>query len=151
MSNSLKLRKIQSKDISEVIKILEGQIGKEYFKDIRRELEDCLRGTCSGIVAKHGNELVGYASWRKRVEAAYLETIVVKENQHGRGIGRFLLNEVEQEVTHRGIGLLNSVTDSDALKTIGFYLKNGFQISGYVDNEFIAGTKQVHLCKFLGK
>jgi GNAT superfamily N-acetyltransferase len=139
-----------TKNVCSLFKILDGQIGKMYFEEIQQELEDIRLGRAHGFFAfDKTNGVLGYASWRKRVEVAYLETIVVKLGYQGQGIGSKLHNELEKDVIEKKINLLNVVTDADAQKTISFYLKNNFEISGYVDNEFILDTKQVHLTKRL--
>jgi len=148
------IRDINPNDFDDIKKILKDQIGNQYSKELELELKDIESGRVNGIVAvSKDTGLCGYASWRYRVESAYLETIAVDNKLQSQGIGGRLLRIIEQIILDEkpGITLLNVVTDSDALRTINFYIKNKFVPSGIVQDEFIPGTSQIHLSKKLSE
>jgi len=151
MEQTSSIRKVKQRDLELILGVLKGQIGEMYFGDIKKEVDDICAGKAIGFVAEMNGTITGYVCCRKRVEVAYLETIAVKPRYQGKGFGRRLLEEAIETIKkeYPDIKVLNVITDTDAHKTIGFYLKNGFEISGYVSDEFIFGVRQAHLVKII--
>lgn len=142
------IRKAELGDLESVLDVMRGEIDEAYFEDIAQEVWDISAGKAECFVAEAGSEVIGYASWRKKVQVAYLETIAVKPAYQGKGVGSRLLQEVIASIKEKepDVTLLNVITDADAPDAIKFYLKNGFAVSGLVEDEFIEKQAQVHLC-----
>lgn len=144
------IRNIKKSDFNLILNILKNEMGKGYLDELKQEMEDCLiQKKIQGYVLLKNNDLVGYISWREKIKVAYLETIVINTNYQNKGMGTKLLNYVLDCIKQKNIQIVNVVTDADNSnrKTINFYLKNGFDISGCVDHEFFENTKQIHLTK----
>lgn len=141
------IRSVREDDLEAILGILSNQVGEMYFEEVKQEVTDSVNGKAEGFVAEDKGEIRGYACWRRRVEVAYLETIAVKSEKQGSGTGSILLGEVIRSIKygHPDIKYLNVVTDNDATGAISFYLKNGFHVSGFVRDELVRDTDQVHL------
>ena len=135
----IKTRQVIREDKEIILDILRDEIGRQYAEEINWEIDDVIykRRNARGIVMINP-EIIGYASWRKRVESICLETI---------GIRRELLKKAIEfaKVDFPNAQMINLVTDADARRNISFYAKNGFEASGIVNDEFIYGTPQIHM------
>jgi len=127
---------------------LRDEIGRQYAEEINWEIDDVIykRRNARGIVMINP-EIIGYASWRKRVESICLETIGIRRELRGGGFGSELLKKAIEfaKVDFPNAQMINLVTDADARRNISFYAKNGFEASGIVNDEFIYGTPQIHM------
>ncbi len=149
--------------LEELVTIGRQNIGKCYENLLREELSKVISHDYLGWSAhiQHKNKIIksakpiGYAVVKPTIETFHLETIAVDYAYRSQGIGAKILTQICQDIlhfakdNHETPTILNVVTDSDANKTINFYLKQGFEISGYVKDEFVVGTNQVHLRKVL--
>lgn len=100
------------------------------------------------IIAEIEGQEVGFAAYGKLHEATWkLHKLYVLPSMHGKGIGRALLDMVEEEVrTHQGAHLVLNVNKQN--KAIRFYTSLGFEIEeevildighGFVMDDYIMG------------
>ena len=133
-----------------LVKIALQDIGAMYQSEIEDELEDIERGKCFGISAVHNGQPVGFVIAKKTVDTYHLLTIAVDKNYRGRGYGSMMLDGIFSEIEKQGGRILNVTTDADSNESLRFYLKNGFVLTGIVQDEFISGVAQVHLTRRMG-
>lgn len=151
VKHDIQLRKAKMEDLNPILAVLDGQLDESYHEEVISELNDLKTGRATAFVAELGNEIIGYACWRKKIQLAYLELIAIKPGHQQMGIGSMLLREIINSVkeTNPEIGILNVITDADAKDAISFYIKNNFTASGVVNDEFISGVNQIHLSLIL--
>jgi len=125
-------------------------IGPMYQSEILDELEDISRGKCFGVCAMDNEQPVGYVTVKKTVDTYHLLTIAVDKLYRGKGYGSKMLDGIFAEIEKQGGRILNVITDADANQSLRFYLKNGFVLTGIVQDEFISGVAQVHLTRRVG-
>ena len=125
-------------------------IGSVYHTEIHDELEDIARGKCFGICALNDEHPVGYVIVKRTVDTYHLLTIAVDKQYRGKGYGSRMLDSIFAEIEKQGGRILNVTTDADANESLHFYLKNGFSLTGIVQDEFISGVAQVHLTRRMG-
>jgi ribosomal protein S18 acetylase RimI-like enzyme len=125
-------------------------IGPMYQSEILDELEDISRGKCFGVCAMDNGQPVGYVTVKKTVDTYHLLTIAVDKLHRGKGYGSRMLDGIFAEIENQGGRILNVITDADANESLRFYLRNGFVLTGIVQDEFISGVAQVHLTRRMG-
>jgi ribosomal protein S18 acetylase RimI-like enzyme len=100
------------------------------------------------IIAEIEGQEVGFAAYGKLKDATWkLHKLYVLPSMHGKGIGRALLDMVEEEVrTHQGAHLVLNVNKQN--KAVRFYTSMGFEIEeevvldighGFVMDDYIMG------------
>ncbi|HEY8397409.1 MAG TPA: GNAT family N-acetyltransferase [Flavihumibacter sp.] len=100
------------------------------------------------ILAEVDQEEVGFASYGKVDGAVWkLHKLYVLPSMHGKGVGRALLDMVEEEVrTQNGAHLILNVNKRN--KAVQFYTSMGFEIereavldigNGYVMDDYVMG------------
>lgn len=140
-----------SKDLfPDLVKIALQEFSALYQTEVHAELEDILQGRCFGLCAMNDGRPIGYVIAKRTVDTYHLLTIAVDENHRGQGHGSRLLDGIFAEVAQQGGRILNVITDADASESLRFYLKNGFFLTGIVQDEFISGVAQVHLTRRMG-
>lgn len=77
----------------------------------------------------------------------HIELLFVDENQRCHGLGSFLLEKVERESLMLGAGIAQ--TDTFDFQAKDFYLKNGYEIFGVLDDSPRPGHKRYFLKKVL--
>lgn len=145
-------RHIEKRDFLPSLELMKNEMGQEYSNEFSEEFEQCLlrKKYFATVCFTIDGEFVGFISWRKQVEVAYIETIMIVDLYQGKGVGSQLLHIAETEICENNISHVNVVTDAhDNNDVIQFYVKNGFQISGEVDHECIPNIRQIHLCKLI--
>jgi len=75
-----------------------------------------------------------------------IKILWVEEESRGKGIGGALLNHMEDVATAKGATI--SMLDTFDFQAEGFYLKNGYEVMGEI-NDFPAGHKRIYLSKRL--
>lgn len=133
-----------------LVKIALQDIGAMYESAIHDELEEVESGKSFGICAIDNGNLLGYAVAKRTVDTYHLLTFAVDRDHRGRGYGSLILDGIFGQIEQQGGKILNVVTDADANDVLRFYLKNGFALTGIVQDEFISGVAQVHLTRRLG-
>ena len=89
-----------------------------------------------------GGILAGIGCWN----GLEVKILWVKENYRKSGIGSMLLKHVENLATEKGASV--SMLDTFDFQAEGFYLKNGYEKVGEIDN-FPKGHKRIYLFKNL--
>ncbi|MBX3629818.1 MAG: GNAT family N-acetyltransferase [Nitrosomonas sp.] len=134
----------------QLAKIAMQDIGAMYQSAVLDELEDIARGKCFGVCAVENGQPIGYVTVKKTVDTYHLLTIAVDKRYRGKGYGSKMLDGIFAEIENQGGRILNVITDADANQSLRFYLKNGFVLTGIVQDEFISGVAQVHLTRRVG-
>lgn len=134
----------------ELEKIALQDIGAMYQPDIQEELEGIGNGKYFGFCAMENNKPVGYVMAKKTVNTYQLLIIAVDKNHRNKGYGAQLVDRIFSEIQKQGGKILNVITDADANESLCFYLRNGFVLTGIVQDEFISGVAQAHLTKRMG-
>lgn len=162
MNETLVIRSADLDDIS-TIGYLAHKIWPEAYKDILTPeqleymlqlnyspaaLEKQMRQQHQFIIAEINLEEVGFASFGALQDGNWkLHKLYVLPGMQGKGVGKALLEMVEEEVrTHNGAHLLLNVNKKN--KAIKFYESMGFQIEkdevndighGFVMDDFVMG------------
>lgn len=85
------------------------------------------------FVAKENEEVLGVISGFACYAEIYIDGVVVKEQERAKGVGRKLLQTVEDSFTGKGFNNINLVTNG--FQAPGFYEKCGYAL------EFIRKNK----------
>ena len=140
-----------TKDICPALeKIAMQDIGAMYQPDIREELDGIGNGKYFGFCAIEDNKPVGYVIAKRTVNTYQLMVIAIDKDHRNKGYGTLLVDAIFTEIQRQGGRILNVITDADANDSLRFYLKNGFVLTGIVQDEFISGVAQAHLTKRMG-
>ena len=84
------------------------------------------------LVIEVDSRVVGYCLAYRNRDRGYIESIAVKEDYRGLGLGSRLLREVEKVLAERGVSeVYLSVKDWNT-NAVNFYLKHGYQVKGVV-------------------
>ena len=135
---------------SELEEIALQDIGAMYQPDIQEELNGIGKGKYFGFCAMENNRPVGYVVAKKTVNTYQLMVIAVDKDYRNKGYGSKLVDTIFTEIQKQGGRILNVITDADANDSLCFYLKNGFVLTGIVQDEFISGVAQAHLTRRMG-
>ena len=90
------------------------------------------RGHGDMLIARDGDEFVGFCYLISNEKAAYLFFFAIKESRRGMGYGSAILAELRQMYDGRRIFLARESLDetaenySERVRRHGFYLRNGF-------------------------
>lgn len=141
----MRIRNIKPSDKEDIFEILKEAMSPQYLPLMNEEFDKILNGEYIGFVAIDDTTTLGYACIRPLVETYKLETIAVNQNMRNKGIGSELIIAISNYVRDNSKRIINVDTDSSDIRTINFYLRNGFRISGYVNDEYMGGVTQVHL------
>jgi ribosomal-protein-alanine N-acetyltransferase len=79
------------------------------------------------VVAVDGDDVVGYAGVFVLAPQADVQTIAVRADQQGRGVGGALLDELLARAAHGGASELMLEVRSDNEPAISMYLRRGFE------------------------
>lgn len=77
---------------------------------------------------KKENKITGFVSVKKQDNFATIGLIAVDKEQQGQGIGRILIQKVEQYCTNNHISELRIPTQKENQQACYFYTKNGYTI-----------------------
>ena len=112
------------------------------------EKESLKRDQIRSLVVKSHDEIVGYISFdvRQAPEEVVIRLLCVKPSMQGRGIGRSLVQSVDQIVPRvRKVTLITRRSNTSAIQ---FYKKLGFQEVPFVNKE---ANIDIRLCVQLEK
>ena len=136
-------------DRDRLLAIAAQDMSPAYRHAFVHELDRVARGTARGICALDDATPVGYAIYRRTVQTFALDTLAVERTRRGAGIGAALLDAVCSALQPARPTVLNAVTDAAAQDIVAFYLRHGFHLAGYVEDEFLLGVTQAHLTREL--
>lgn len=148
------IRELQSDDIEECIEMtvttfpwssfgLKRESARVFFKE---RLDKSLI-----YVAEHVNEVAGFIAVKRDILFAnYIRRLVVREDKRGLGIGRKLVEYVEELTREEGLPnvfLMTSITNE---KAVAFYIKLGYEIIGKIPDFIKRGMDEYLLWKSFG-
>lgn len=140
-----------TKDLcTELEQIAMQEIGTMYRSEIQAQLADIENGKHFGLCVMASEKPAGYVIAKKTVNTYQLLTIAVDKNHRNKGYGSQLIDGIFSAIQQQGGKILNVTTDADANDALRFYLKNGFVLTGIVQDEFIPGVAQAHLTRRAG-
>jgi len=134
------IREIEERDYADVLGIWNNELGNRYFtaenfalhhekfrgnenyKAFVAELEGCV----AGIVY-----IMQYAPWGTEGEQFWIQGIAVRNDMQGRGIGRKLLEYIEEYGKEKGIGYITLNTGIQRTEAHAFYECNGYSSGNY--------------------
>ncbi|MDX2028199.1 MAG: GNAT family N-acetyltransferase [Alphaproteobacteria bacterium] len=91
-------------------------------------------------------EVVGGISFRWYGDSAFLDYVAVGEKWHGQGIGRRLLEAVEEELRNRGCRQIT--LDTEGFQSPDFYRRLGYEVITTVP-DYICGYDQLIMRKVI--
>ena len=152
----MKIRRFRSQDAEECEEILMDAFGW-YFKLkgsswLRKRLRkaELKNNAADGItlVAENEKRIVGYIHASLTVYGvAYISTVGISSLSQGKGVGKLLLNKLEEicrKAKIRKIWLMVGHINHDA---IVFYLKNGYLIEGVMKDMTLNGLHSIIMSK----
>ena len=84
------------------------------------------------VIKDNGVIIAGITAFIYRWGILYIEVLFVKESHRHKGFGSVLLQKVEQEAKEMGSTLVH--LDTFDFQALDFYLKNGYEIFGVLDD-----------------
>ena len=108
-------------------------IDDEYEKQSAHENVSC-NYTPFNLIAKEDDESVGFLTGYTCYGEVYIEELIILEKYRGKGIGKMLMQEVENNFKNKGFNNINLVTN--AFQEPEFYKKCGYEL------EFIRENKE---------
>jgi GNAT superfamily N-acetyltransferase len=149
----LTIRPMQPEDRAAVVQLLSDS---DPWKALGYTAADWDRIFCpvpqgrDSYIAELGGRVAGVALLRQKFLAGdYLELLGVAEWARKQGVGRRLLNHIEQLVFERTRNLFACVSDFNATAR-AFYKNEGYQEIGPMPNFLIPGSSEILLRKTSG-
>lgn len=134
---TLFVRPLQLSDDLEAIHQLTLQLGyPTSIENIQRRWQHIHQNPlCHTLVIENQHRVIGYTgfieqySWEFDDGFIRVQAFVIDEAHRGQGIGKILMNAVEQEAKQRGLKriLLNSGNRAERYPAHAFYLSQGFE------------------------
>ena len=84
------------------------------------------------LVAELGGEVVGFAIAYRHRNLAYIDSIAVKPEARGAGVGSRLLAELERALKAEGAELVALSVKDENKRALDFYLRNGYSLKGVI-------------------
>lgn len=94
-----------------------------------------------------GGELAGVISAKQTWENSHITALAVRADHQGRGLGSQLLSAMENLAKQKGITTMTLSTKSYQAKD--FYLKQGYQLFGQLEDVPLKGVTKYHFVKYL--
>lgn len=143
---SVTIRPYQIKDTQAILDIINYNILNstalyDYtirtFEQQKAILEDKLSKDFPVIVAEIGNEVVGFGMYSEfRFREAYKFTVehsvYVNQENHGKGIGKILLQELIVIAKNQKLHTMIAVIDAENQSSVAFHEKFGFKTVGII-------------------
>ena len=94
--------------------------------------------------------IIGYAIIRYEMDEAEIDEIAITQQQEGKGIGTFLLQQVLNHLEKRGIRKIFLEVRRKNTRAIRLYEKNGFELyrirkNYYGDDDALCYLKELHI------
>ena len=120
----MKAEQLQKEHLGVYMKVLEGELGGSP-----EELREYLLAKFPHILAvTEGHTYVAFANYTVMGDHWYVNDFDVVENHRGRGIGRFLLDELATQARKAGMSRLALHVNTRNERALQFYVRNGFKI-----------------------
>lgn len=96
--------------------------------------ENRLRDGLEVIVAKENGEIVGFIVFKMECDHGYIDNIDIAKDEQRKGIGRALVEHVENIAKAKGCSLMKTDTTENGegipWKSYGFWIKMGYKNNG---------------------
>ena len=124
---AVSVRPMRPPDIGEVLVLERDLFGSEAWSDglFRSELAE--KSTRTYLVAVEGARIVGYGGLCAYPDDAWVQTLAVRRDRWGAGIGRRLLDELIADARRRNRPQLGLEVRADNQRAIELYRRYGFQ------------------------
>ena len=139
-------------DFPQVLKLIEevtrdwGVDWKELITEMFTTGERC-PFKIERFVAKENGEVLGLLVLKKEICATIIYFLASKTGRRGEGIGSELLRKAEEFAKNSKCAFLRVDVYDEFEKNKQFYLKNGFEESGRVQNYYELGDSQAFFFK----
>jgi len=128
LPRAVTLRPMRRDDIAQVHAIEQAVFPDSWTPGMfRDELE---RPNRAWVVAVEGDEVVGYGGIAALVDEAHIMNLAVSEERRGAGIGRRLLERLEELALAYGTQLITLECRRSNLAAIGLYESRGMKVAG---------------------
>ena len=124
---------------------------ERYFSEgDREELAEFLDSGLAEyfVVESESGEIIACGGYGMRGPRAVLTWGIVRADQHGRGVGRYLLDERVGRI--RSIPGVEAVEMNTSSETVGFFTKAGFQVTRHAKDGYRPGLDRYDLELRLG-
>ena len=157
MSLEIVVRNYSTGDLEGVKEILSGYrspTGRVWSENMVEEMmSDALKEQPDGVfVAAMGGKVAGFAIviYKDWFNVVYLDYIQVKTDQINKGVGHRLTEKCINWAKEKNARIIYTETGKNNERTIKFYQKHGFKITGYIPNYYQEGLDAVLLVNKLG-
>ena len=103
--------------------------GSEFRRTMARKLSEC--GRFLAVYDEHDNKAAGFAAFYDNDTSgrvAYLSMLAVSKAHRSKGVGSYILHEVEDFTSKSGMNMLRLEVEKDNLNAISFYKRNDFRL-----------------------
>jgi len=121
--------------------------GISYSKTTLRYFLTLASADC--VVAVEGNHITGFVLSEENPPLAHIITLDVAEKQRRNGIGTVLLQELESNLSARGVRsvLLETATDNEA--AVAFWQRHGYRIEATLKRYYLRRIDAYEMRKIL--
>ncbi len=99
------------------------------------------------LEVKEGDKIIGSAKIHLEMDVAWVEEVLVGENARGKGVGKRILQKIEEVVKEKGCHKIFLQTGID-WDTVGFYEKAGYKVTNDLPDHFLH-HHMVEMTKFI--
>lgn len=99
------------------------------------------------VIRENGRMTAGISACLDWGFIVHIDLLFVDENHRHKGLGRFLVEKVEREAKILGAGMAQ--TDTFDFQARDFYIKQGYEVFGEIENSPRPGHKRFYLKKAL--
>jgi len=143
------IRPFEPSDLDQVLEIERKSFPKNQWYDEEIFMEYHIRDRDLFLVACLEDRVVGYVIGSLVEDYGHIVSIAVSPEHRGKGIGKKLLNEIENRLIERGAKLLLLEVGVDNEVAIRMYLENGYKqiavlAKYYGDRDAYLMIKQVY-------
>jgi len=140
MATGIKIRKIRTQDVPEIVSIQESILQKKVSKKWTQTVKDHLKKQERvGFVASKGGRVVGYIIGQVKGEgfgleqSGWIEVVAVHPRQMGIGIGRALAERLFKYFKKERIWDIHTAVRWDAGDMLSFFKAIGFDRSIFIN------------------
>jgi N-acetylglutamate synthase-like GNAT family acetyltransferase len=150
-ASQIQLRLATEADIPEIVALVNRAFQVEAFFLIneRTDLANVTEMFQKGefLLAEIEGQTLGCVYLEKRGERAYFGMLSVEPNRKGFGLGRFLIDAVEERARKQGCVVMDITVVNLRTELPPFYQRFGYEISGELSAEHIRSRIPCHLIR----
>jgi len=136
---NLLIEKFEPFNLNEVLEIEKDAFDKEEIFPAKYLLEFSKKWPEGFLVAKIGNECVGYAIGEKNNNFGVIISIALKKEWRRKGIGKRMVEKLLENFKKEGINIVFLHVREENKEAINFYQTLGFKIIELVENYYSNG------------